>query len=282
MQKTFETAEPLKLDLRIPAGEIVIETGTDGETTLELEGHDDASNQAVQDARIELADNGRRLIVDVNYKSSGILGLVFGRGGVTCRVRCPEGTSVDVRSKSADVAGRGRFASVEVKTASGDVQFDDVDGGAAAKSASGDIRFERVGQGFAAQSASGDVHVGAIGEGGAIHTVSGDVFVGNADATLAVQTVSGDQRVQAVQAGDITLQSVSGDVLVGVRRGSRVWVDAQSVSGDTSSELELAGTPVSDEGPLVELRLKTVSGDIHVVRAAAAVNGPMHQEVHNS
>lgn len=282
MQKTFETNGPLKLDLRIPAGEILIEPGREGVIELELEGHDDASQQAVEDARVELADNGQRLIVDVNHKSSSIFGLVFGRTGISCRIRCPEGASVEVRTKSADVEGRGRFASIEVKGASGDVQFDEVEQGAAVKSASGDIRIERVGQGLAAQSASGDVHIGAIGEGAAIHTVSGDVFVGSADGSLAVQTVSGDQRVDAVQAGNITLQAVSGDVTVGVRRGSRVWVDAQSVSGDTNSELELAGTPISDEGPLVELRLKTVSGDIHVVRAPATTNGQMHQEVHHS
>ena len=223
-------------------------------------------------------DNGHRLIVDVGQRSGGFLNIVFGRNGVSCRIRCPEGASVEVRTKSADVSGRGRFASLEVKSASGDIQFDDVGGGAAVKTASGDIRIERVGQGFAAQSASGDVHVGAIGEGAAIHTVSGDVFVGSAGAGLAAQTVSGDQRVDAVQKGDVTLQAVSGDITVGVRRGSRVWIDAQSVSGDTDSELELAGTPVSDEGPLVELRLKTVSGDIRVVRAPAA----LPQEVHHS
>jgi DUF4097 and DUF4098 domain-containing protein YvlB len=120
------------------------------------------------------------------------------------------------------------------------------------------------------------VHVGSIGEGGGIHTVSGDVFVGAAGGSLSVNTVSGDVRVDAVHEGNINLGSVSGDVVAGVRRGSRLWVDAQSISGETESELELAGTPVSDEGPLVELRAKTVSGDIRIVRAPA----PIHEEVH--
>jgi hypothetical protein len=276
MQKTFETNGPLKLDIRIPSGEVLIEPGPEGVTELELEGHDDASRQAIDDARVELVDNGHRLVIDANPRSTSFFGIVFGRTGITCRVRCPEGSSPDVRTKSADVQGRGRFTSVEVKTASGDVVFDDVDEGAVAKSASGDIRFERVGQGFSAQSASGDVHVGAIGEGGSIQTVSGDVFVGSVGASLTVNSVSGDVRVDAVQEGNINLGAVSGDVVVGVRRGSRLWVDAQSVSGETESELELAGTPISDEGPLVELRAKTVSGDIRVIRAPA----PIHEEVH--
>jgi Putative adhesin len=276
MQKTFETYGPLRLDIRVPSGEVLIEPGREGVTELELEGHDDASRQAIEEARVELVDNGHRLVIDVNPRSSSFLGFVFGRNGVTCRVRCPEGASVDVRTKSADVQGRGRFESVEVKTASGDVVFDDVEQGVTAKSASGDIRFERVGQGFSAQSASGDIHVGSIGEGGAIQTVSGDVFVGSAGGSLSLNSVSGDVRVDAVHQGNINLGAVSGDIVVGVRRGSRLWVDAQSISGETESELELAGAPVSDEGPLVELRAKTVSGDIRVVRAPA----PIHEEVH--
>jgi len=276
MQKTFETQRPLRLDIRVPNGDVVLEPGREGTTEVELIGHDEASSQAVEEARVELVDNGHRVVIDVNPRSTSFFGMVFGRAGVTCRVRCPEGASVDVRTKSADVQGRGRFASVEVQTASGDVAFDDVEQGASVKTASGDIRFEHVGRGLSAQSASGDVHVNSIGEGGAIQTVSGDAFVGSAGASLSLTTVSGDIRVDAVHEGNINLGAVSGDVVVGVRRGSRLWVDAQSISGDTESELELAGTPISDEGPLVELRAKTVSGDIRVVRAPA----PIHEEVH--
>ena len=57
---------------------------------------------------------------------------------------------------------------------------------------------------------------------------------------------------------------------VGVRRGSRLAVDARSLSGDTSSEIDLdefeeAGA--ADDAPLVELRATAMSGDIHVARA---------------
>ena len=57
---------------------------------------------------------------------------------------------------------------------------------------------------------------------------------------------------------------------MGVRRGSRVFVDANTVSGSTSSELELSDAPQepgSEDGPLIELFAKTVSGDVRVERA---------------
>jgi hypothetical protein len=88
-----------------------------------------------------------------------------------------------------------------------------------------------------------------------------------------VQTASGDQQIDAVVRGQVTLQSASGDMSVGVRRGSRLAVDARSMSGDTSSEIDLdefdarETGEVGDEEPLVELRATTMSGDIHVARA---------------
>jgi hypothetical protein len=84
-----------------------------------------------------------------------------------------------------------------------------------------------------------------------------------------VNTASGDIDLRRVVSGEVKVNSASGDVVVGVAQGSRLWVDAQSLSGDTSSELELeSGVPVeTDEGPLVELRAVTMSGDISVRRA---------------
>jgi DUF4097 and DUF4098 domain-containing protein YvlB len=92
-----------------------------------------------------------------------------------------------------------------------------------------------------------------------------------------VNTVSGDQRIDAVLEGSVETQAVSGDILIGVRRGSRVYVDANTISGSTSSELNLSDAPTdagaegdgADDGPMVEVRAKTVSGDVALVRSAA-------------
>ena len=85
--------------------------------------------------------------------------------------------------------------------------------------------------------------------------------------------------------GQVNATSVSGDVTIGVRRGSKVYLDCNTISGDTSSELELTTDAPAGDGPLVEIRAKTVSGDIRITRAPAPVNdnGSSHpvQEVHS-
>jgi DUF4097 and DUF4098 domain-containing protein YvlB len=116
-------------------------------------------------------------------------------------------------------------------------------------------------------------------EAGAVHgdiraqLVSGDVHVRDAGGAISTNTVSGDQRFEAVQRGRMELKAISGDVTVGVRSGARVYVDANTVSGATSSEFELSDAPVqapqAENAPLVELFVKTVSGDVRIERALA-------------
>ena len=67
--------------------------------------------------------------------------------------------------------------------------------------------------------------------------------------------------------GDVTLQTASGDIDVGIKQGSKLWIDAKSMSGETSSELEISDAPSDGEGPLVEIRATAMSGDIAIRRA---------------
>ena len=87
--------------------------------------------------------------------------------------------------------------------------------------------------------------------------------------SVKVNTASGDVGLRSVTEGEVNLHSASGDLEIGIAKGSRLFVDAQSLSGETSSELELeSGSPLEgDDGPLVELRAQTMSGDIAVRRA---------------
>ena len=60
-----------------------------------------------------------------------------------------------------------------------------------------------------------------------------------------VGTVSGDLLVRAAGPGDVGLKAVSGDVVVAMRRGLRVKLDINSVSGSVGSELDVSDTPIA-------------------------------------
>ena len=270
----FDTPGKLRLDLSVSAGEIDVraEEGA-AETTVDLEPlrSNDASREAVESARIQLRDrgDGHELVVDV----PGSRGLnLFSRGPeVRLVVRCSAGAELEAEGGSADVQAAGRYASVSVQTGSGDVTVAEVDGDVKLKSGSGDLSVERVDGELSAQTGSGDVEIGRTGHSAAVRSASGDVVVHDATLELTVQTASGDVRVDAVSVGEVSVQSASGDVYVGVRKGRTLWVDAKSMSGETTSDFAVGESPgeQEEEGPLVELRIQTMSGDIHVARADA-------------
>ena len=275
MQKTFEVAGPIDAELHLAAGDIAVEAAAGSPVDVELVAHDEESQRLVDAAKVELA-NGR-LVVDVPQRKGGFgLAFVFGRSGISCRVRCPEGSSIAARTKSADVTTRGTLASITIATASGDVRTDRATGAVTVKSASGDASVGDTDGDVTVQTASGDIELRTVRGTVTVQTASGDLVVDEAYGDVNASTVSGDQHLRAVTQGRVAAHAVSGDVLIGVRRGSAAYLDCSSVSGDTSSDLDgLDGAP--SEGRLVEIRAKTVSGDIKIVRAAApAVEEGVH------
>lgn len=280
MQKTFAIDGPVEVDVRLAAGEIEIDPTADGSVEVELIAHDEDSQRLVDDARVELHDH--TLTVDVPNKRGGFnWGMMFGRQGITCRIRCPRSSGLSAKTKSADVVIRGTVGGLNVTGASGDVQAMRVEGGVNIRTASGDTRIEEVLGGVNIQTASGDVEIESVRGPLNVASASGDVTIGAAYDNVNVNTVSGDQEHSAVMRGQVHAQSVSGDVTVAVRRGSKVFLDCNTVSGDTSSELELLGDEPAGDGPLVEIRAKTVSGDIRITRAAAPADTDQSaQEVH--
>ena len=249
----FHTPLPLELQVSIPSGDIDVQTVDGEESTIVVEGDE----KLVDATEVELV--GGKLIVAYRGKKSFGINISIGDfaivGGEKLRVRAqvPPATAAQLSSASADMDVSGRLRELEAKTASGDLRLrGEVEGNAVVKTVSGDVDLERVG---------GTVKV---------QSVSGDVKVGWAGGSVETKSVSGDVRVESVRDGNASFTSVSGDIAIGIAAGSFLDVDANSVSGDLSSEVPLGSEPGggNGDGPTVTLRGKTVSGDVKVFRAS--------------
>jgi len=267
--ENFDTPGPLRLDLRLPSGSVMLESHDEPTTRIELDATRDSDElrEVIDNARIELRPHrdGQEIVVDVHRKRFKLFD--FMGGEIMLRVFAPRGADVAVTTASADTDARGTWGDLKIATASGDVRFDELAGDVDIKSASGDVELNRVAGRATISSASGDVGIGEVGGDTTVRSASGDVEIGDAEGSVTVQTASGDQSVRSVTSGRVTMQSASGDQTVGIARGSRAFLDVKTMSGDATSELEIGDAPAGGDGPEVEVRATAMSGDIRVVRA---------------
>jgi hypothetical protein len=68
------------------------------------------------------------------------------------------------------------------------------------------------------------------------------------------------------------VNSVSGDVDLGILAGTGVWLEVSSVSGRTTSELSMGGDAVPPTGASLKVRVRTVSGDIELRRVVTTAS----------
>ena len=272
----FETLQEPRLRIRNAAGAIRIETADTAETTVELDAlrDDDATREAIERATIEQSGSEVTVEVGTGGKGFGVgpAWISFGRTPqVGIRIRCPEGAELECFTASADVLAIGRLGDAEIKTASGDVSVEAV-ARLRVQSASGDVRATAVDGEARLQTVSGDVTLGTVGGLVTAKLVSGDFALEDGQSDVEAKTVSGDQRVDAIRQGSIKLHSVSGDVRLGVRPGTRLRIEATSTSGEIRSEFDVKDGPSGEpSGAEASLQIKTVSGDIGIVRAAEVV-----------
>jgi DUF4097 and DUF4098 domain-containing protein YvlB len=286
--ETFQTPGDVRLEVRLGAGEVRLETADVQETTVVLEPlrDNDATTAAITNARVEQRERaeGSDILIDVRDRGRGLSG-IFRGAEVLVSVTCPDGTSVESKTGSADVVGRGRYGAVEVQTGSGDVEFaeiarearvnaasgdaqlGDVGGDLRVNTASGDVQLRTVGGDAKINTASGDVIIREVAGELSVNTASGDVLVRETGSSVSVNTASGDQEIGRVAGGSVTLKSASGDLKVGIPEGTNLFVDARSRSGEVRSELPVSDLPPQGDGPEVELSANTMSGDITVSRA---------------
>ncbi|MFI7540584.1 DUF4097 family beta strand repeat-containing protein [Actinoplanes sp. NPDC049599] len=183
-------------------------------------------------------------------------------------IRVPLDSALAAKSTAADIRASGRWSTGQADMASADVHMEEVTGDAYLKAASGDVIVNRVGGSLRIGSSSGDLRVGDVMGDVKADTASGEIVIGRVGGSLQAASASGDVEVGVVSRGTARLSTASGDVSVGVAAGTGVWLDLNTASGSTSSDLSMSGAaPVAGQAATLELRVRTASGDITVHRA---------------
>jgi DUF4097 and DUF4098 domain-containing protein YvlB len=273
--ETFPTPRQLVVSVKLPRGDVEVETADVQEATVELTASSDRAREQIERSEITLSDRGDHdeLIVDADPEDFGwsagrvklSISLGSRRDNLHVRIRVPHGTTLKAETGAADLRAAGRYSVLETRTGAGDITIDEVEHDAAVKVASGDVQINRVGGSLKVQTAAGNLKAGPVGGDAEVKTAAGDINLDEVGGSVTVHSASGDLRVGAVTEGKVELKSVSGDMLVGVRRGSRVWLDVKTITGDAQSDLDVGDD--DGQGPLVELKATAMSGDIKIVRA---------------
>jgi Putative adhesin len=194
------------------------------------------------------------------------------RSGLDLTIKAPTGSSCAAKTASADLSCVGTVSAVSLNTASGDLSAQTVTGDVTVRSASGDMLLAAVGGSLTVHTASGDTRAARVDGEVRINTASGDVTIGYCANDVTTKTASGDVQLDAVASGDVELASASGDIKVAVVPGIGVYLDLSSTSGRVTSDLDEVDSAeaAAPGGPTVEVRARTLSGDIHVSRADVA------------
>ncbi|MEV6851237.1 DUF4097 family beta strand repeat-containing protein [Actinoplanes sp. NPDC051411] len=259
----FDRATPVTVALRAHGGHVEITAEERSTIQVDVTPMNDNSREAAEKTLVVLEDD--TLLVQVpgseywSWRRSPKLAV---------SIRVPAGSALAGKSSSADVRAAGTYSVVQLNVASADVRVEDVTGDALLDAASGDLSIARVGGGLRIKSSSGTLRVGDVTGDVSAETASGDIHVQSGNASLKAKTASGDIEVGLLRQGRAQISTASGDVGVGVATGTGVWLDLDTASGKSTSDLTNHGdVPPTDKPTNLELRVRTASGDIHVHRA---------------
>ncbi len=199
-----------------------------------------------------------------------------GPGTGDLELQVPQGSSVDLRSLSADVTVQGVNGAVHVETVSGDVELTDgspseID----VRSTSGDVKIAASSPQTRAHSVSGDLHVTGVRGRASLRTVSGEcVLSGGEFESVEVHSISGDVVFTGgvTRQGTFEVQTHSGDQALHLPPTTGADVEMATTNGDLV--IDMGSGRKTGEGALTarigaggaRLRLRSFSGDIKVTQ----------------
>ena len=263
---TFPTPQPITASVEIVSGSVHVFATDRDDTVVDVSPRDPnrpSDVRVAESARVDF-DNGTLTV------SAGRRFISLGRGGaVVVDIALPSRSRLEVSSASARLRADGSYGDCRFATASGDVAVESITGNVKSDSASGGISVGVLIGDATISTASGDGSLGEVTGDVKFRTASGSLSVGQLCGAVNAQTASGDTVVTAAVSGQVSVQSGSGDIRVGIEEGTAAELDLRTHAGAVRNSLQPSDGPAEGDETL-RVHANTGSGDIIVQRATAA------------
>jgi hypothetical protein len=183
-------------------------------------------------------------------------------------INVPSGTPVKISSASEEITVTGACGDTDIATSAGRILVEAVTGNLRLRYGRGDSRIATVTGSVDLASGGGSAHFGAVGGSLRCKFGSGDIDADVVRGDVQARAGSASARLGAVY-GDVDLAFGSGPVQIGLPAGVVAHVDMTTGTGQVHSDLPVEETTVS-AGPATDVRVRTGTGDIRILRAVPA------------
>lgn len=291
---TFDTPEPISVRIDLPGGDVRIIASDRTETVVEVR-HDDDDEAAVQVEYVRgnlvvtsashqdpPRHRGGNLIVEA-VKQLGRGTLLGGCESVQVTIELPSGSHVHGQTMGGGFHCSGRLGECRLRTDYGDIRLDQagpvdltsdsgeisverVTGHAEITSASGEITVHEIDGTASIRNDDGESHIGDVTGDLRLISDSGEMTVDRAPGAVEAKSAHGSVRIGEVTRGSVVLASESGDVEVGITRGTAAWLDVSTANGGLRNSLDPYEN-AEGSAEVVEIRARSHDGDI-VIRHA--------------
>jgi len=242
---------PISVIASTASGSVLVKTGESDSCEVTITARSHSARERLRDVEVSYDEGQRQLRVVTQPRPLSRRWLFdVGRSDFNVELTIPQGSNLEVRTASGDTRATGTYGEISVTSASGQVFVG-----------------EALGSCHVTQ-ASGDTEIGVCRGVVQVKTASGDINVRKAHGDAKLHSVSGNVELGISSNLDAKLNSVSGNILVLLEKGLTIDVNASTLSGEISSEIDLGGaTGSSGSSGAVTIKMTTVSGNVSLRRA---------------
>jgi Putative adhesin len=280
---TFQTPEPIVLDLELTVADVRIEAGERSDTVVEVRPSDSGRRldvTAAEQTRVEYSAG--RLLIKTGRRWRAYSPFSEG-GAVEIQIGLPAGSRVNGEAALGGFRCTGPLGDCRLKTSIGDIHVEEAAAAALTTGAggvvldratgdtelntgSGELRAGAIGGHAVIKNSNGDIRLGDVAGEVRVNAANGDIAIDHARASVVTKTANGAIRLGAVRRGSVVAETGLGAVEVGIADGSAAWLDLNTHFGHLHNALE-AGGPPGPNNDRVEVRARSAMGDITVHRS---------------